>query len=722
MKTQFTLVMIVLGMSLAAQPNLDSLWGVWKDPGQPDTSRLKAIRDIAWDGYLFSQPDSAFCFAQLQYEFAEKRGLTAQMAGALTTQAISLAIRGENHKALDHFERSLRLMEKIGDKKGIADGLNNIGRIYMDLGEYQKAMDHCQRSSRIYGEIGDQYGVANALNNMGRVYMDQGDYARAIDQYERSLRIMKKTGDKDGVGNALNNIGLTYAAQGAYSKALIYYQRSLKIFDEIHDQNGKAKNLNNIGIIYMDHQDYTNAQDYFQRCLKIEEEISDKSGIAMALANIGANYQQQGEYPKALEYFQRSLRVKEDIGDKDGAALSLNNIGRIYQSQGDYPKALDHYQSALARMEETGYKEGVANTLNNMGSLHQEEGVHQEAIKECGKGLMLAQEIGVVSLQRDACKCLYEAYKAIGNGNRALEFHEHMTVLNDSLFNEEETKKLTRLEMQYKFDEREAAIQAEQKKKDAISAQKLEQQKLVRNGFMGGFAVVLVFAGVFFAQRNRIGKEKARSDELLLNILPEEVADELKARGHAEAKYFEQATILFTDFKGFTEASEKLSPKDLVEELNICFMAFDHIITARGIEKIKTIGDAYMCVGGLPDPKSSTPIDVVCAALEMQAFLTTRKTERDVKGLSAFEMRVGIHTGPVVAGIVGVKKFQYDIWGDTVNTASRMESSGEVGQVNISEATYSLVKDVTGFTFTPRGKIQAKGKGEREMYFVERGG
>ena len=239
---------------------------------------------------------------------------------------------------------------------------------------------------------------------------------------------------------------------------------------------------------------------------------------------------------------------------------------------------------------------------------------------------------------------------------------------------------------------------------------------------------------------------KKRTDDLLLNILPEEVAEELKAKGHADAKHFDQVTILFTDFKGFTEASEKLSPQELVEELNTCFKAFDGLITERGIEKIKTIGDAYMCAGGLPVPASSTPMGVVHAALEMQAFMIARKKERDAQGKPAFEMRVGIHTGPVVAGIVGVKKFAYDIWGDTVNTASRMESSGEVGQVNISESTYALVKDAvidedgvasthrvdphrtsdgTGrplhptFTFTPRGKVQAKGKGEMEMYFVQ---
>jgi class 3 adenylate cyclase len=219
----------------------------------------------------------------------------------------------------------------------------------------------------------------------------------------------------------------------------------------------------------------------------------------------------------------------------------------------------------------------------------------------------------------------------------------------------------------------------------------------------------------------QLSAEKDRSEELLLNILPAEVAEELKRTGAAEARHFDAATVMFTDFKGFTSLAEQVDPAELLRELNACFKAFDDIIGAHGVEKIKTIGDSYMCVGGLPDPKSATPADVVHAALEMQAFMIARNADPAARNGPAFEMRVGIHTGAVVAGIVGVKKFQYDIWGDTVNTASRMESSGETGQVNISGTTYALVKNEQAFTFIPRGKVQAKGKGELEMYFVRRG-
>ncbi len=255
-------------------------------------------------------------------------------------------------------------------------------------------------------------------------------------------------------------------------------------------------------------------------------------------------------------------------------------------------------------------------------------------------------------------------------------------------------------------------------------ARRMEEEKVAaRNRMLAvgtGAGILLILLGALWRQRERIVIEKRRSEELLLNILPEEVADELKSNGASAAREFDQATILFTDFKGFTDISERLTPTELVGELNTCFKAFDNIISRRGIEKIKTIGDAYMAAGGLPDPKSCCPVDVLQAALEMQEFMAHHRAESLAQGRSAFEMRVGIHTGPVVAGIVGVKKFAYDIWGDTVNIASRMETCGEVGEVNISGSTYALVKGEPGLNFESRGNVSAKGKGGLEMWFVRR--
>jgi len=214
-----------------------------------------------------------------------------------------------------------------------------------------------------------------------------------------------------------------------------------------------------------------------------------------------------------------------------------------------------------------------------------------------------------------------------------------------------------------------------------------------------------------------LAKEKKKTDDLLLNILPHETADELKRWGISPARSYELVTVMFTDFQGFTRISEQLTPQRLVSELDLCFRAFDDIIGRHQIEKIKTIGDSYLCVSGLPTSNPTHARDVVAAALEMQKYMHVLKQEKQKHNEPYFEMRIGIHSGPVVAGIVGVKKFAYDLWGDTVNTASRMESSCEVGKVNVSGATWELIKN--RFHCMHRGKIAAKNKGEIDMYFVE---
>ncbi|WP_235297815.1 adenylate/guanylate cyclase domain-containing protein [Portibacter marinus] len=214
----------------------------------------------------------------------------------------------------------------------------------------------------------------------------------------------------------------------------------------------------------------------------------------------------------------------------------------------------------------------------------------------------------------------------------------------------------------------------------------------------------------------KLDEERNRSESLLLNILPQEVAQELKDKGSAKAQYYDDVTVLFTDFKDFTKITEDMAPQELLDTINTCFIAFDEIISKYNIEKIKTIGDSYMCVGGLPIPNEQHAQDIVSSAIEIRDFMDSYNAKRRDEGKIPFLIRIGIHSGSVVAGIVGIKKYAYDIWGNTVNLASRIESTGIIGMVNISSSTYELIKD--DFECQKRGVINVKGKGEMTTYSV----
>ena len=296
----------------------------------------------------------------------------------------------------------------------------------------------------------------------------------------------------------------------------------------------------------------------------------------------------------------------------------------------------------------------------------------------------------------------------------------------------QEIKSLSReaLEQRMVADEaKQAQLQADLAKQAA--EMRADEQAVQLYGAIG-IGVALLLLALTFLSRLRVKQRSAkqlaaanaeieearqRSDDLLKNILPVHIAEELKSTGKARARRFPEATVLFCDFVNFTQTAERLGAESLVQELDVCFKAFDRIMDRyEGVEKIKTIGDAYMAASGLSDRKTM-PNDLVRAALDMQTFLREEGEKRASLGLPYFTARIGLHTGPVVAGVVGARKFAYDIWGDTVNVASRVESKSQAGRVNISESTYDLIK--YKFRCTYRGKVEAKNKGTIEMYFVE---
>ena len=566
------------------------------------------------------------------------------------------------------------LAEKIGFRPGLALALKNIGYVYYMKGTYSDAVKNWQQAQEVYQEIGDKKGVANMLSNQGAVFFNQGDEAKSLELHLQSLRISEEIKDTLRIVTSLNNIGSVYS-------------------------NKKST--------------WDQSIEYFMRAYKLSKVLGDQYLIGTATVNLGEMYYKKGDDNNALLYLNQSVKAFEG---SENLQYALNDIGRVYNHQQRYDDAIKMHLKAYEISKNLDIRLDMAQSLVWLAQSYFMKGDINAAIHAFNESLNVAIPMNALDEMREAYDGLTKSYSKKSDYKNAFRYQELLLGVKDSIYNTATAKKLGVLQFTFDLEKKQSEIELLNKDK-LLQEQEIKRQKTVRNSFMGGFAIVLLFAMVFFAQRNRISKEKKRSEELLLNILPEETAEELKETGTAKTKSFESVSVLFTDFKNFTNASEKLTPEELVAEINYCYSEFDRIVEKYGIEKIKTIGDSYMCAGGLPVPNQTHPVDVVSAGLDMVAFIERNKQERMAKGQPYFELRLGIHTGPLVAGIVGLKKFAYDIWGDTVNTASRMESSGEVGRVNISGSTYELVKE--RFQCTYRGKVQAKNKGEIDMYFVE---
>ncbi len=603
------------------------------------------------------------------------------------------------------------LTTNISDSARV-DVLNILSKSYFHI-KPDTAIVIAASAKQLAEQIKYNKGLALAYKNMGIGNYMEGKYKEAVLIYEQAIEVYELLGDKRGVANMLNNQGAVYYNQGDDAKALELYLRSLQMSETLNDTLRILTSLTNIGGVYANKEATRDkALEYFLRSYNLSLVIKDDYSIGTCAVNLGELYYNLGDDNKALEYLYQSEKAYKGT---ENLPYTLNYIGRVLIRQKNFDKAIQIHKEAYEISHKIDTKLDQTQSLVALAQAYYASGDIASAIETYKQSVELAIPLNAIVEMKDAYQGLSESYSQQADYTNAFKYQNLLLAVKDSIYNINTDKKLGTLQFGFDLEKKEGEISLLNKNKE-IQRREIQRQKIVKYGFIGGFLTVLLFASVFFKQRNKISVEKKRSEKLLLNILPAETAEELKATGTAKTKKLDMVSVLFTDFKNFTQASEILSAEELVAEINYCYSEFDHIVERYGIEKIKTIGDSYMCAGGLPVINTTHPFDVVAAGIEMVQFIEKNKQERIKNGLPYFELRLGIHSGPVVAGIVGIKKFAYDIWGDTVNTASRMESSGEVGKVNISGTTYELVKDK--FNCTYRGKIEAKNKGYIDMYFA----
>lgn len=640
---------------------------------------------------------------------------------AVIVSADSLQEAAQYEKAVIKYREYLDLLEKKKDdqKENFSEAYANLGICYYKLNNYSEAIVWFQKALDLQRETGDLESIANSLNNIGLNYKMRGNYDKAIEYYGQTVKIDEELNKGSDLAKTLNNIGIVYRLWGKYDTALAYFERSLNLTSNLKEQDGVSKSLNLMGLLYTDWEKYDQAIQSFKESLKIEESLNNKKEAVICLNNLGWVYFCKKQYDTALVYFEKNLDFQIKNNDLVQIALAYNNMGKVYREQHRNENAVRYLTSALEIYNQLGKEEQKSTVLANLSDINNVMGQNEKALYLLDSSTIIASRLGLLSQLKKNYLYYSKIYSDLKNFEKSLEYLKKYTEVQDSIFSNEKLRQLSDFQIKYDTEKKENEIQL-LKQNEVIQSLALKKQTIFRNSMLAVSVLFLCIAGIIFygfqlkrKDNKIIAIAMEKSDKLLLNILPAGIANDLKEKGKTEPQLFENVTICFVDIVNFTQKSTSISPSVLIDELNQIFTAFDNIVEKYSCERIKTIGDSYMAVSGLPEPDPRHAYQIVTCCTEMIRFIRKRNTQSEHK----WEIRVGIHTGEVIAGVVGVKKYIYDVFGDSINTASRMETNSEPMRINISDTTWNLVKDE--FDTEPRGELDVKGKGQLRMYYVK---
>ena len=445
--------------------NTDSLWKVFNNEKFADTSRLKAIDNMAWS-YNSNNPDTTVMLAGLQ----------------------------------------LKLALAKGQKKFEARAYRNIGVAYTNKGDYPKAIDNLLKAAKINEEMGNKKGMSNCFCSLGIVYYNQANYPKALEYHMKDMKIREEFGDKEGLANSYNNIGIVYFDQADYPRALEYCLKGLKISEELNDGNA-MNTYSNIGVIYYNLSNYPKAIEYYTKDLRNNERNGDKKAIADCYCNLGVVYDAQGDYGTAIEYQQKALKIKEQIGDQKGIGMCYMNIGNIYEHEKYNEKALEYYLRSLNVFRRMDDARSVSYCYLALGGLYNKLNDYGQAIRYTDSALQLCGGIKDINCERLAYPNLATAYSKMGNYKLAYESHVKFKALTDSIFNAENSKLVGDMKTNFEVEKKEGELKAEQEKKDILAEAGKKRQALIL--YLGSFVLLLVIIfSVFMYRRFRISQKQ----------------------------------------------------------------------------------------------------------------------------------------------------------------------------------------------------------------------
>ena len=594
--------------------------------------------------------------------------------------------------------------------------------------DYRKALTYNAELKLLIEQIGDEKEIAIIYNNIANNYLYLKEYDKALEYFSYAEKLCDKAKYLD-VSVLYMNKGITYSNNNNFPKAIEYFTKAQK---SVKSPNDRARIEHLLANIYLNNKDPYNAIRYNNTAMGEAKNTKDFYLLSETYNTAALAYQKVFDYESAFEYYKKYLIIKDSL-----LLVDLLKQQSLLQQQSNLEKAEKETKLLMSNQEIQALTIRQLEVEKERLSF-ESKALAADAARQDKEIALLKREEEIRTEKLHTSQLEAEkAQQALALANEQLlaaEKDKQIANLNKK----EQAQQLALLEQkttsQQQEDDKKREIQKLQSEKEFEAFQQASfRENTYRFGMIGGGLMLFTIAAFLYGRRINaklktqkaaieesaiiIEAERAKADVLLHNILPDEAVAELKANGKATSKKYDFATVLFTDFVSFTSITETMSPELLIEMLNDCFLGFDQIIEKNKLEKIKTVGDSYMCVGGLPQANQTNPLDAVNAAVEMMDFMKSYNQNRIKNGTEPIEMRIGIHTGVVIAGVVGSKKFAYDVWGDTVNTASRIETASEPGKINITDKTYHLVKNKYNCTY--RGEIEAKNKGKLGMYFVD---
>jgi adenylate cyclase len=562
---------------------------------------------------------------------------------------------------------SLFKIYKLDTLKGVAKLQLLSDLSFNEVKDYKQGLIYAEELIALSLQNGNNYYLSQGYFQKGSTKKILGNLEEAVEAFFKSAEIAKKEKLISFEGSSYGAIADIYAVSKNHKNAMLYYHKAIGTLRKSNDSVALASYILNAGDAFLKHKIYDSAFFYFKESKQLFEKLNYQMGVGYSLGNIGMVYANKGNKQLAEKNINAAIKILEDAQDYYPICVYLISMCDIYVEKDDRQTALNYALRSLQLALNYDLKEQIS----------------------------------------DANLKLSQLYEQAGNQKMSLMYYKNHIAFRDSVNNIASVQKIADLRTDYEVSQKQIEV-------DLLNQQKRNQRIILVSMYIILGLTVIILGTLYWYYRT-ISREKKRSESLLLNILPAETAHELKLNGSVEAVKFDEVTVLFTDFVSFSKYAEHIEPVQLVKSIDFYFKGFDEITTRYGLEKIKTIGDSYMCACGLPTPNPAHATNVIRAAREMIELVSSSLHAED--GLNHFDIRIGIHTGPVVAGIVGIKKWQYDIWGDTVNIASRMESKSEPGRVNMSETTYNIIKDQ--FPCEYRGEIEVKNRGLLKMYFLK---